>query len=120
MQQIGDALAAADRNIRFDGGDLLTKRGYTLVPNFLLNDSKLSSSAKLVYVMLLKYAWEKDYCFPGQATLAKDIGKSERHVHSAIKELEANRLLSVTRRGQGKSNIYVLHLRVDKRPVYKS
>lgn len=115
MEHIGDALAGRDRNIRFEGGDLLTKRGYTLVPNFLLNDSRLSSSAKLVYVMLLKYAWEKDYCFPGQKTLASDIGKSERHVHSAIKELEARGLLSVKRRGQGKSNIYTLHLRVDKR-----
>jgi hypothetical protein len=24
--------------------------------------------------MLLKYAWEKDYCFPGQETLTKDMG----------------------------------------------
>lgn len=120
MQHIGDALASHDRNIRFDGGDLLTKKGYTLVPNFLLDDSKLSSSAKLVYVMLLKYAWEKDYCFPGQVTLAKDIGKSERHVRTAIKELEAQRLLSVTHRGQGKSNIYTLHLRIDKQPVHNS
>lgn len=120
MEHIGDALANPDRNIHFDGADLLTKKGYTQVPNFLLNDPRLSSTAKLVYVMLLKYAWHHDQCFPGQKTLAKDIGKGERHTHSAVKELEKNGLISIKRRGLGKSNIYTLHLRVAKRTVDKS
>ena len=120
MQHIGDALASPERNIRFDGADLLTKKGYTQVPNFLLNDPRLSSSAKLVYVMMLKYAWHHDYCFPGQKTLAEDIGKSERHTHTAVKELEKNGLISITRRGLGKPNIYTLHVRVGNNSVDKS
>ena len=112
MESIGSALARPDRNIRFDGGDILTQKGYTLVPNFLLNSSTLSAGAKLTYVMLLKYAWEKDFCFPGQKTLAVDMGVSERYAHGCIKELEQARLISVQRRGQGRSNLYTLHLRV--------
>lgn len=120
MQHIGDALANPERNIRFDGADLLTQKGYTQVPNFLLNDPRLSSSAKLVYVMMLKYAWHHDHCFPGQKTLAKDIGKSERHTHAAVKELEQNGLISIKRQGLGKVNVYTLHLRVGKKSVDNS
>ena len=112
LQSIGSALAEPDRNIIFDGGDVITKRGYTLVPNFLLNNSKISSGAKLIYVMLLKYAWEKDFCFPGQVTLAKDMGVSERYAHGCIQELRKAGLISIKHRGQGKSNLYTLHLRV--------
>lgn len=112
MESIGAALANHDRNIVFDGADIITKRGYTLVPNFILNTKSLSAGAKLTYVMLLKYAWEKDFCFPGQVTLAKDMGVSERHARDRIKELEKAKLISVTRRGQGRSNLYTLHLRV--------
>jgi len=112
MESIGSALARPDRNIIFDGEDIITKRGYTLVPNFLLNNSKISSGAKLVYVMLLKYAWEKDCCFPGQLRLAEDMGVSERYVHGCIKELRKAGLISIKRRGLGKSNLYTLHLRV--------
>lgn len=112
MESIGSALRNPDRNIIFDGGDILTKRGYTVVPNFLLNSSTVSAGAKLTYVMLLKYAWEKDFCFPGQVKLAEDMGVSERYAHGCIKELEKARLISVTRRGQGRSNVYKLHLRV--------
>lgn len=112
MESLGSALASPDRNIRFDGGDIITTRGYTLVPNFLLNSTTISSGAKLTYVMLLKYAWEKDFCFPGQKKLSEDMGVSERYAHGCIKELEKATLISVKRRGQGRSNLYTLHLRV--------
>lgn len=112
IESIGSALANPDRNIIFDGADIITRRGYTAVPNFLLDNSKISSGAKLVYVMLLKYAYEKDSCFPGQVRLAKDMGVSERYAHGCLKELERERFISIKRRGQGKSNLYYLHLRV--------
>jgi hypothetical protein len=47
--------------------------------------------------MLLKYAREKDYCFPGQQTLAEDMGSSERSVRTYQKELEDAGFLEVTR-----------------------
>lgn len=112
IESIGAALSNPERNIFLDGADIITRRGYTLVPNFLLKNSKISSGAKLTYVMLLTYAWEKDCCFPGQVTLAKDMGVSERHARDCLKELERSKLISVKHRGQGRSNVYTLHLRV--------
>ena len=52
------------RNIEIIGEDLVTRHGFTQVPNFILTNKDLSVGAKLYYAMLLKYAREKDYCFP--------------------------------------------------------
>jgi hypothetical protein len=54
-----------DRNIALKGADLLTAKGFTMVPNYLLISNRISPGAKLTYAMLLKYAWQNDYCFPG-------------------------------------------------------
>lgn len=67
------ALAAAkaqelkDRQntIRIIGADPMSKRGFTQVPNFILENDKLSVGAKLTYAMMLR-AWADDHCFPGQ------------------------------------------------------
>ena len=70
------------RNIEIIGEDLVTRHGFTQVPNFILTNKDLSVGAKLYYAMLLKYAREKDYCFPGQQTLAEDMGSGERSVRT--------------------------------------
>ena len=54
-----------ERNIVLKGGDIIsTGGGFTQVPNFILVSQKISVGAKLTYAMLLKYAWQNDYCFP--------------------------------------------------------
>ena len=65
--------------------------------------------------MLLKYAWQDDYCFPGQDRLADDMGVGKRSIVRWIKELEDAGFLKVKRRGQGKSNLYELNLLAGKR-----
>jgi biotin operon repressor len=57
------------------------------------------------------YAWQNDYCFPGQARLGMDLGIDERNVRRHLKSLEAHGLLAIQRRGQGKTNIYELNLK---------
>ena len=99
-----------ERNIVLRGADILTTRGFTQVPNHVLDNAKLSPGAKLTYAMLLKYAWQNDYCFPGQERLAKDIGGVQRSVVRYIQELERTGFIKITRRGQGKSNIYEFDL----------
>ena len=49
-------------------------------PEFLLKSEKFQSGDKIAYAMLLKYAWQNDFCFPGQVRLAEDIGLHERNV----------------------------------------
>src|SRR5438105_12521116 len=63
MMSVGDYI---ERNIELYGGDVLTVKGYTQVPNHVLVSNRLSPGAKLTYAMILKYAWEKDFSFPGQ------------------------------------------------------
>ena len=61
--------------------------------------------------MLLKYARELDECFPGQERLARDMGSSKRSIVRFIAELEKAGLVTVKRRGQGRPNLYTIHLK---------
>lgn len=97
-------------NIVLKGADILTIKGYTSVPNHILVSSKISPGAKLAYTMLLKYAWEKDFCFPGQETLANDMGSGVRSIVRYMQELEKAGFLKIVRRGQGKSNLYEMNM----------
>lgn len=103
-----------DQNIVLHGADALTRGGYTRVPNHVLTSSAVNPGAKLVYAMLLRYAWQNDLCFPGQERLAKDMGASERSIRTYLRELERQSFIEVKRRGQGRSNLYTLNLTVDK------
>jgi len=108
-RRIGDILK--ERNIILKGADAATAKGFTQVPNFLLKSKKLSAGDKMALAMLLSYAWQNDYCFPGQIRLADDLGLDERSVRRHLKSLESNGLLAIKRRGQGKTNIYELNLK---------
>jgi len=102
----------AHQNIVLQGFDPLSSGGFTQVPNFLLKDPKISANAKVVYSMLLSYAWNNDRVFPGQERMAKDIGTSQPTIARAVKELEDNGWLEIQRRGQGKTNVYILKYRI--------
>ena len=110
---IGDLLR--DRNIVLKGADVLSQRGFTQVPNHVLRSDKISPGAKLAYAMLLSYAWQNDFCFPGQERLAKDMGTSLRSVVTYIKELTEAEFITVKKRGQGRANLYELNLTASKR-----
>jgi DNA-binding MarR family transcriptional regulator len=111
-RHIGDILK--DRNIILRNADAMSRGGFTQVPNFLLKSKHLSAGDKLAFAMLLSYAWQNDYCYPGQKRLAEDMGLHETNVRKHLKSLEAAGLLSITRRGQGKTNIYALNLKPRK------
>jgi len=113
MRPIGDIIKR-DRNIILKGADIATRGGFTQVPNFLLKSKKLTSGDKMTFAMLLSYAWQNDYCFPGQVRLGQDLGLHETNVRKHLKSLEAIGLLSIQRRGQGKTNIYELNLKPRK------
>ena len=109
-----------ERTIVLKGGDRATSKGFTQVPNFILESAKISTGAKLTYAMLLKYAWYEDHCFPGQDRLAKDMGACRKSINSHIQELQDAGFVSVRRQGQGKTNVYTLHLTVDNRSSKKT
>jgi hypothetical protein len=117
-RHIGDILK--ERNIEIIGADPATRYGFTQVPNFILTKKELSVGAKLAYAMLLKYAWGDEACFPGQVTLANDMGAAERSVRTYLKELESASLLEIEQRGLGKTNLYKLYLTIKPRKQRRS
>ena len=113
VSSIGELIA--EKNIILRGADALSERGFTMVPNHVLDNTKISVGAKLTYAMLLKYAWQNNFCFPGQERLAQDMGGGVRSVVRYIQELERESFVKVIRKGLGKPNLYELNLRVQKK-----
>jgi Helix-turn-helix domain len=85
----------------------LLRRGFTSIPNYIFG-LPISSNAKLIYMALLSYAWTNRSCYPGLAKLCTDVSLSDKPVTKAIEELSNASLLEVKRRGQGKTNLYIL------------
>ena len=57
--------------------------GATLTPTRFFDGrhwKKLSTDDEMAFAMLLSYAWQNDFCFPGQQRLAEDLGLDERSV----------------------------------------
>lgn len=109
MRSLGDAIS--EKNIIIKGGDALSLSGFTQVPNAVLRSNEISSGAKLVYALLLSYAWHNDFCFPGQERLASDIGISRQSVNTHVKELERKGFIRIKRLGQGRANLYEVNLK---------
>src|SRR6266853_2296785 len=107
LSSIGEAI---ERNIFLRGADVLTAKGFTMVPNHVLVSEKISPGAKLAYAMLLKYAWQNDYCFPGQKRLAEDMGVTDRSVRTYMQELQSQKFVAIKQRGLGKPNWYELNV----------
>jgi len=83
------------------------KDGFTQIPNTILMRVDISPGAKLAYATLLMYGWNGT-CFPGQQTLAQNMGVSTRSVINYLKELTKLGLVQIKRRGLTQSNEYHL------------
>ena len=60
----------------------------SFIPNCILQEKLLSSTAKLCYARLCQYSGKNGVAFPKQETLAKEIGISEVQVIRVLKNLE--------------------------------
>jgi hypothetical protein len=88
--------------------DQSIRLGFVQLPKLVLYARNLTRDAKLLYAVLLGYAWQAGSCFPGYARLCYDMGASENTVRVYMRELEQAGLLKQRRRGLGKTNIYIL------------
>jgi hypothetical protein len=70
------------------------RAGFAQVPRLVLRAKGLSNTAKLVYALLLDYAWQKGSCFPGQHQLAEDLDTTERTIRRALDELKQYGLIA--------------------------
>lgn len=122
MDSIGKHLAHTEQNIRLVTEDPIALYGFTQVPNFLFfqmktkdgKTIKLKPQTRFVYAKFLSYAWDNDCVFPGQDTLAEDLDMGRSTVTECVGELKKAGLLTIKRRGQGRTNIYELHFVVNK------
>src|SRR5690348_13025665 len=97
LRHIGEIL---EKNIILRGADVFTSRGFTQVPNHILESKSVSPGGKLAIAMLLKFAWHNDFCFPGQDRLAQEMGLSRASVNTYLQELERAGYITIKRRGQ--------------------
>jgi len=89
--------------------DQSLRYGFIQLPKQILYARNLSHSAKLLYSVLLGYAWQEQSCFPGYDRLEEDMQAGRKMIRRYMRELEVLGLISQRRRGQGKTNIYILH-----------
>ena len=88
--------------------ELEKQYGFAQISHLTTEDRLLSDLAVRVYLALLKYAMNKNYCFPGQDKLAETIGKSRSSIFRGLNELRNRGLVSWKTRGLNKTNLYVL------------
>jgi hypothetical protein len=82
--------------------------GFTSIPNRILTNTVLSLGARMVYAMLLKYAWQEDFCFPAQARLAQDLGVTDRSIRTFLNELKDAGLITWKQQGLNRPNVYTI------------
>ncbi len=68
--------------------------GYSILYHVLTLDRELSDQAFRLYSLLLKYAQQKDYAYPGIERLAEDLGKGEKSIRRAMSELMQRGLIT--------------------------
>lgn len=96
-------LAQWEKTLDFDGAIL--RRGFTMVPNVLLENASLTMGARMTLMCLASFAWKGDP-FPGQERLGKMLGVTDRTVRDYLSELQREGYLKVSRRGRGRTNVY--------------
>lgn len=102
------------KSVAFEGGE--EDDGFSILPNVILKNTKLSVNARFLLLAMRMYAWQEESCWPGQASLAALMNMSERNLRTYIKELCEAGLLRVEKRGLGATNRYIL-LTGDRKPT---
>jgi hypothetical protein len=86
----------------------MLRQGFAQLPRLVLRSSGLSDKAKILYALLLDYAWQQGSSFPGQQRLAHDLSTTERTIRRALDELKRFKLIDWKRRGLSQTNIYYI------------
>lgn len=86
----------------------IVRSGFVPFPYLVMEDKKLSIGARMTYAFLLKYAWQEDSCFAGQARLSKDMGVSERQLQRYLYELRDISYIKIERKDKRYNNTYII------------
>lgn len=82
------------------------KKQFVTVPNSLVECEEISPKSLVIYCAIKRHM-DKDTktCYPKIETIAEEAGCGRDQVLKALKELESNNFISITRR-KGQSNLY--------------
>lgn len=107
---------------RFSHSSPISQAGFTMIPNAVMLRGDLTPTAKIVYGYLKHLAWREsgDVADPPIDTIAADLHLSARAVQDALAALRKapviadgdpadGCLVKSVRRGQGKTNAYVIN-----------
>jgi hypothetical protein len=87
---------------------------FTMTPNSILFDTSLPALVRVCYSALEDFSGDHLTCWPGYEALAKKVGCTARWIPVLLKRLVEAGLLIIKNR-QGKTNIYTLLGRVERR-----
>jgi hypothetical protein len=82
--------------------------GWSRVTNAVVHAAEISDGAFRCLLVLRSHCIDKTVCWPGEDTLAAELGCSLSTVGRRVAELEWHELIEVKRRGLGKTNVYTL------------
>lgn len=81
-------------------------KNFTVIRNEILEESQLTVPARYLLCVLLRHSGQKEWCYPSQKTLGKNLGYTPRYIRKLLKELEKYGLVVRKRKGFNKSNNY--------------
>jgi len=84
------------------------EKGFTQIPNCVLKDTDITYQARILYAILLSYAWQKESCNPTQEKIANDLGVSVRTIRTLLNELRDKGLISWKKVSMGGHNTYLI------------
>ena len=84
------------------------RHGFAQMPRPVLRYPGLSLNSKATYCLLLSYAWQDNFCFPGQDKMAQELGITGRSVRKYLAELKKHKLIDWKKRGYSKTNNYYI------------
>lgn len=88
--------------------DKSLSKGFTIIHNIVLLDTRLSHHARFVYQLLLMFSWLKGSCFPGQNRLAQIMNVHRNSIRRYLHELKDFGLVTWQRRGLNRTNMYYI------------
>lgn len=102
-------------SVRLVDNNSIFANGFVQVPTMILRSSRISPFAKLLFSVLLSYAWQENLCFPSMETLVNDLGVKRQAISRYLRELEKAGLIRTERRKTvPSSNIYFIETRLSE------
>lgn len=99
------------KEMTFDDDLTFFKKGFTIIPNSLLDCNILTNNEKIVLMNLLRFAFQGQTCFPSLRTLSEKSGLSRPSVITAIKKLEHLYFVKIEKK-QGDTNVYKINVKI--------